>query len=237
VVLFAREPAREARAKGFAAPEAAELFADFAVGWRDAARRAGARLVVSTPPEDRAAWRLSLPGSPDVLWIAQRGRSLGERLEAAARSVAELAGCAVIVGGDVVPSLTALETAFAALEDGAEAALAPAPDGGVSVVGLSPRHLDLLRGIEPRRRDVFASLTRRLARRDARVATVCPASDVDGRRSARRLLRRVARRGPLALLLKLLLCPPRLSGSSTSHAARLRPFCFAPALRGPPLPA
>ncbi len=148
-MLFAREPAREARAKGFTAPEAAELFAHFAVGWRDAAWRADARLVVATPPEDRAAWRLSLPGDPEVLWVTQRGRSLGERLEAAARSVAELGGCAVLVGGDVVPSLTALETAFAALEDGAEAVLAPAPDGGVSVVGFSPRHLDLLRGIEP----------------------------------------------------------------------------------------
>ena len=132
LVLFAREPALEARRKGFRSREGARLFEQFARGWLDASSRTDARLVVATPEEDRAAWRECLVGSPEPLWIAQRGACLGARLENAARRAAALGGHAILVGGDVAPSEEALAAGFDALERGADAVCAPSPDGGVS---------------------------------------------------------------------------------------------------------
>jgi len=185
LVLFAREPGREAREKGFASREAADL----AAGWREAARRAGARLVVATPPEDRAAWRRRFRAPEGILWLIQRGRSFGERLEQTARQVSKLGGHSVLVGGDVVPSPEALEEAFRALERGAAAVLAPARDGGVSLVGLKPEDCDLLRAIAPRRRDVFEMLCLRLGQRGRGPHLIRSAPDVDSRGDLRSLLR------------------------------------------------
>jgi glycosyltransferase A (GT-A) superfamily protein (DUF2064 family) len=189
LVLFAREPGREARAKGFPSREGADLFAEFAAGWLDAARRADAQLAIATPPEDRAAWRRRFSAFEEPLWLIQRGRSFGERLERTARVAATLGANAVLVGGDVVPSPETLEAAFRALERGASAVLAPTPDGGVSLVGLKPGDADLLRAIAPRRRDVFERLSRRLTARGRKAHVVGVAPDVDSRRELRFLLR------------------------------------------------
>ncbi len=102
VVLFAREPARQAREKGFGA-EGEDLFTAFAAGWLQAAGRCGARLAVATPPEDRAAWRRRLPAGEDVAYLPQSGGSFGERLESVARRAADLGDQVVLVGGDVAP--------------------------------------------------------------------------------------------------------------------------------------
>jgi glycosyltransferase A (GT-A) superfamily protein (DUF2064 family) len=189
LVLFAREPAREARQKGLAAPGATDLFAAFAVGWREAARRAGAILVVATPSEDRAPWRRRLVGEPEPLWIAQRGSTFGQRLENAARDADRLGGRTVLVGGDVSPCARQLLEAFEALERGADAVIAPAEDGGVSLLSLATADLDLLSGIAVRRRDVLARLLSALARRSRRVLLLERVPDVDGRRNLRTLAR------------------------------------------------
>ena len=189
LVLFARDPAREARVKGFDPSGAEDLFASFAFGWLQAAEEAGARLVVSTPAEDLAAWRARLPSDRGILWICQRGRSFGERLEESARRVALRGGRTVLVGGDVPPCARSVRRAFDALERGANAVLAPAPDGGVSLVGLEAADLDLLKGLAAGSRDVFETLERDLAARRRSVALVGFASDVDGRRDLRRLVR------------------------------------------------
>ena len=192
VILFARSPRREARAKGFSGPEGAELFAAFAAGWGAAARRAGARLAISTPPEDLADWRrLSGIGEAGAapFFFVQRGRRFGDRLEDAARRAGEGSGNAVLGGGDVAPSDALLREAFEALENGADAVGAPASDGGVSLLALSDRDLELLSALVARRRDVCARLLAALATRGRRVHLLRHARDVDGRSDVRRLAR------------------------------------------------
>src|ERR1700730_397765 len=183
LVLFARDPAREARVKGFD-PSGGEAFlASFAFGCLQAAEEAGARLVVATPAEDLAAWRARLPSDRGILWICQRGRSFGERLEESARRVALRGGSTVLVGGDVPPCARSARRAFEALERGANAVLAPAPDGGVSLIGLGAADIDLLKGLAAGSRDVFETLERDLAARGRSIVRVGLASDLGGCRA------------------------------------------------------
>ncbi len=189
LILFAREPSREARAKGFSASGAAELFASFATGWLEAAERAGARLVVAAPAEDLAAWRTRLPSDRGIAWIAQRGRSFGQRLEESARRIAVEGGSAVLVGGDVPPSARAACRAFDALDRGAGAVLAPSPDGGVSLIAVGAEDLDLLGSLTAGSAGVFSTLAEALADRGRAVDLIDIAPDVDGRVDLRRLVR------------------------------------------------
>jgi hypothetical protein len=236
LVLFAREPGRQAREKGLESPGAGELFREFARGWQDAARLVGARLILAAPPEDRPAWNAVFDAA-EVGWLSQRGSSIGERLEDAAGRAAPGGGQAVLVGGDVAPSAVALLEAFRAMESGADAAISPAPDGGFSLVALTREDFDLLRGVRERRRTVLRDLLRALAGRQRVVRLVSPAADVDGRGSLRAILARD-------------LLPARfvtLANQSLAASAEFSPRSeFVPAgpshhgpsvLRGPPLPA
>jgi hypothetical protein len=236
LVLFAREPSRQARDKGLPSPEAAGLFRGFARGWQEAARLVGAQFIVATPREDRSAWKVVFDGA-ETGWISQRGSSLGARLEDAARRAASSGGSAVLVGGDVAPSAVALLDAFHAMEGGADAAISPAPDGGFSLVALSSEDLDLLRGVRERRRTVLRDLLRALSARHRAVKLLSPAADVDGRGSLRAILAREllpARFVPLAR--QTLAVSPDFS--SRSDSALPRASLHGPsALRGPPPPA
>jgi len=235
LVLFAREPASQAREKGLGSA-AADLFRGFVEGWLEAARRTGARLVIATPPEDVSGWRRALGNAPDPAWIRQRGGSFGLRLEDAARQAAALGGPAVIVGGDVVPSASALTQAFRALEGGADAALSPAPDGGVSLVGLSPADFDLLRGMRERRRTVLADLLRALGQRGRRVRIVPPVADLDDRASLRDLLRE--KQLPLSLVpaARRALAHAVFPSSRADCRLAVDALHGPPLLRGPPPP-
>jgi glycosyltransferase A (GT-A) superfamily protein (DUF2064 family) len=237
LVLFAREPARQAREKGLGSAAAADLFRGFAAGWLEAARQAGARLVVATPPEDVAGWRRFLSDPPVPIWIRQRGGSFGLRLEDAARQAAALGGHSVLVGGDVAPSASALSEAFGALEDGAEAALSPAPDGGVSLLALSPADLDLLRGIRERRRTVLAELVSALGLRGRRVSIVPPAADVDDRAALRELLREKQLPVSLVPAARRALAPAIFFGPRSDHRPAAGTLHGPPVLRGPPPPS
>lgn len=230
LVLFAREPARQAREKGLDGPEAAALFAALAAGWAEAARRVGATLLVATPEEDRRAWASRFDQPP--LWLAQRGSTFGRRLENAARDASRRGGKTVLVGGDVVPAARRLREAFEALEAGAHAAIAPAGDGGVSLIGLSTEDLDLLSGMPRRRRDVCARLLAGLERRRRRVHVLEEASDVDGRRGLRALSRR-AEPG-LAALVRWSLRRETPRTAPVRRAAAGRPDRALPILRAPP---
>jgi glycosyltransferase A (GT-A) superfamily protein (DUF2064 family) len=232
VVLFAREPGREAREKGLPGPEGAALFSEFARSWQTAAAAVGARLVVSCPREDAGLWRrrLSEPCRP------QRGASFGERVENAARDAAcgsGISGHTVLVGGDVPASVSVLSTCFAALEGGAAAVLVPAPDGGVSMVSLPEMDLDLLRVIEPRRPTVFAFLRRSLSARGRRVAVVGRLADVDGRRSLGSLVSQLSP-GPLRALARLALRRLRALPAREPSPRISRDPSGLPALRAPP---
>jgi len=237
VVLFAREPARQARDKGLRPPEGQALFREFARGWSRAADLVGARLVLAAPREDRAGWNRSLAGVGDVAWLVQRGPTLGARLEDAVRRAAALGGPAVFVGGDVPPASTPLREAFEALESGMDAAVSPAPDGGISLLAVAPVDADLLRGIRPRRRTVRRDLLLALRARGRRVGLLSPADDLDGRTSLRRLLRRETLAFALALLARRAL--EAVPARSAGHPGMFSPAVLhgSPALRGPPLAA
>jgi len=241
LVLFAREPARQAREKGFA-PSASEdataLFSSFAHGWHEAARRAGARFVISTPMEDRAAWRRVLaPIGADPIWILQEGDAFGQRLQRTARRAVAWGGSSIVVGGDVPPSGELLAAAFGALEAGSDGVLAPSEDGGVSLLGLKACDLDLLRKVEPRRRDVFHTLNRALSRRGRSIAVLGPASDVDGRGALRRLLGSGAFAPHLARIARALLAPVAMPEMPVARSLRARLLLASPVLRGPPIAA
>ncbi len=236
LVLFAREPGREAREKGFARREAADLFATFASGWLEAARQAGARLVVATPAEDRAAWKRRFRDTRDLLWITQRGRSFGERLREAARCALELDGPVVFVGGDVAPSPEGVAEAFRSLERGAGAVLGPAEDGGVSLVSLREQDLDLLGNMAPRRRDVFSTLWRRLVARGRVVRLVALPPDID-RHGDLRTLARVLPASALRSLVRRALRPIASDLSTRPTAPRSRILANPWGLRAPPVAA
>jgi glycosyltransferase A (GT-A) superfamily protein (DUF2064 family) len=191
LVLFAREPRREARDKGLAAGSGERLFAAFGRGWIEAAQSCGARVLIATPACDRPGWRRALPGTR-FGFLEQRGSSLGARLEDAARQAAGGGGCVVLVGGDVAPSAQSLAAAFNLRERATDAVIAPARDGGVSLVSLREEDLDLLGRFAPRRADVFSRLSRSLTLRRRRITVVAPAGDVDGRRELGRLLKTTA---------------------------------------------
>jgi glycosyltransferase A (GT-A) superfamily protein (DUF2064 family) len=234
LVLFARAPESEARDKGLPREPSAALFAAIAREWRTAAHVVGARLAVSAPLEDFPGWRRAMPRSADVLWLDQRGRTFAARLQDAALRASRLARNVVLTGGDVVPSRSALSAAFRALDSGAEAAIAPAPDGGISLLAV-PVDADLLREVGRRRRDVFRRLYRRLLSRGRAIAIVHPVPDVDGRSS----LRRTAVMPRLRELVASVRCSCRIVPLTDR---RERPFLTAPskdpvAPRGPPLAA
>src|SRR5260221_148927 len=157
VMLFARAPRAEARAKQLA--QAEPLFAL-------ASRRvvAAARmleevdlLVVCPAAEPGPA-----AGPAGALRLAQRGRGFRERLENAFADARALGyGEIVAVPGDV-PGLSAahLAAAFAALRR-KPTVFGPSPDGGVYLIGARDPVDGLSAGVRWRTRHVLGDLTRR----------------------------------------------------------------------------
>jgi len=234
LVVFARAPRREARDKGLPLERGSEFFAAIATEWRRAARRVGAAIAISAPPEDLHAWRHAFAGSPDVRWIEQRGASFGVRLEDTSRQAASLARHTVVTGGDVIPSGEVLEAAFGALASGAGAVLAPSHDGGISLLSV-PEDPDLLAPVTTRRRDVFRDLLRRLTERGREVAVIDRVADVDGARS----LRAVPISGTLrevASLLRRAADARFFVRIESGRSPYVSPAIASPVLRGPPLP-
>lgn len=235
LILFAQQPAREAREKGFPSAGGAELFAAFARGWVEAAELARARVTVAAPAEDVFAWRRTIAG-PDVAWIPQRGRFIGERLREAAASAGAPGDRVVFVGGDVPPDAAALQSAFDALEAGADAVLAPAPDGGVSLLALRSDDHDLFGTIRSGSATVFSDLAAALAARGRRTEVLPRISDIDGRSDLRRLLRsRSGAAVPASLVRRALdIAPPVSAPERTPRDLRLS---GPSGLRAPPVAA
>ncbi len=239
LVLFAREPRREALEKGFSGASGERLFAAFARGWTDAASACGARVLIATSQDDRAGW-LRVLASGRFELLEQRGRSLGGRLEDAARraSAAVGSGSVVLVGGDVTPCARNLARAFELRESGTDAVVAPARDGGVSLVSLGDRDLDLLGRFAPRRSDVFSGLARALAERRRHTAVLAQAADVDGRRELARVLRTTPSLTPeLKALARSVLAEERWSATLLDPRPATGPDLDPQVSRGPPLAA
>lgn len=180
LVLFARAPGSEARDKGLPEAEASGFLAGIALEWRKAALRAGARFAIAAPREDLAEWRRVFGPAPGLLWLQQRGASFGARLADVVRRGNRLARHTVVTGGDVIPSPAALSSAFEALASGSEAVLAPADDGGVSLLSIPAADAPLLRSIGRRRREVFRALCERVVSRGRTLSIIDVVPDVDG---------------------------------------------------------
>lgn len=235
LVLFARAPSSEAKTKGLPEGPASGLLAAIALEWREAARRVGARFAIAAPPEDLAVWRRSLVPTTDLLWLEQRGASFGARLEDVARRASRLARLAVVTGGDVITSPAALASAFDALGSGAEAVLAPALDGGVSMLSIPEADAPLLRSIGRRRRDALRRLRADLLSRGRTLVIVDAVADVDGPGALRTLSVPAALRELVSLLRRACRpCTPRgWRPRVLRHVASPGPTL----LRGPPLAA
>jgi glycosyltransferase A (GT-A) superfamily protein (DUF2064 family) len=234
LVLFAREPAREAREKGLSPAGGAELFASFARSWIDAARSAGARISIAAPAEDMLAWRRRLRGDA-VGWISQHGRSFGGRLRQAAAAASIEKSPVVFVGGDVPGDPAALSAAFEALERGASSVLAPSSDGGVSLLALEPADHDLLGGIRSGSSTVFAALVSALRARGRRTVVLELLPDVDRRADVRRLVR--SRFSVPSSLIRSALASPRPSRGAPARTPRSLRLAGPSGLRAPPAAA
>jgi rSAM/selenodomain-associated transferase 1 len=198
LIVFARAP-RPGRAKTRLAR---------AIGARKAAWLA-ARLLEHALAAARAARcaAVELHCAPDCAHpllrrLARRARArlraqgpgdLGVRMHAALARALEAGGPAVLVGSDC-PALGVREirAAFAALEEGADAVLAPATDGGYVLVGLARPAPALFDGIAWGTRQVLEATRRRLAALGLAWRELAPLKDVDRAADLARL-----RRAPL----------------------------------------
>lgn len=187
VVLFAREPVagrvKTRLAREIGGGPAAALYATFL---RD--------LAVALPDTDRwdavVAYAEPEPGpllsaifrAPWTLFPQGAG-SLGERLAHAVETARGNGGSDVVVAGSDAPTLSRadLAAAFRALEDGAGAVFAPAPDGGFSLVGLNggcdPR--GFFEGVRWSTGHALEDARRAAGARAARVALLAAVPDVD----------------------------------------------------------
>ena len=137
ILLFTRAPEAEARAKGLPIQPGARLFEAFLAGWRERAAQTGAHILVAAPKESLGAMRRLLP---EADFVAQHGPGIGARMEAAFAHAFTRGARSVLMAGGDSPALPAeeVEAAFAHLEANTQAvALAPAPDGGVNLIGYS----------------------------------------------------------------------------------------------------
>jgi rSAM/selenodomain-associated transferase 1 len=142
-------------------------------------RLARARLPVCWavwPPE--APFAALIPGQR---CIAQVGRDLGERLDAAIRACAGASPLPVIAIGADAPHLepACLLEAAAALGGGADVVLGPAADGGYYLIGLRTPCAALFQGIEWGSSSVLAATLARAQAARLRVHLLAETFDVD----------------------------------------------------------
>jgi glycosyltransferase A (GT-A) superfamily protein (DUF2064 family) len=166
LLVFTRTPEAEARAKGFSPEAGALLFAAFLSSWERAAKAAGARFVISSPPRCAERFRARRgPGCSPVL--SQSGGRFGERLQNAVGEVFALGFTSVAVVGGDAPALSGrdLDLVFRALEaERSTVVLGPSRDGGVYLVGLSEGRSRFLQDCSPRDRRLGAELGAALER-------------------------------------------------------------------------
>jgi uncharacterized protein len=234
VMLFARAPRAEARAKQVA--QAEPLFALASRRVADAARMVeDVDLLVVCPAAESgpaAGPRPPCPGDGRASGgarLVQRGQGFRERLENAFADARALGyGEIVAVPGDV-PGLSAahLAAAFAALRR-KPTVFGPSPDGGVYLIGTREPVDGLFAGVRWRTRHVLADLTGRAGGGDLLPAL----ADLDGERDLRRFEqdRDPAVRAILWAIRRPVL-PPR-PGPGRRPRARL--LASPDAQRGPP---
>ena len=221
VVVFARTPVLEARAKRM--PAAARLFACARARVLGAAAASGADVLVCSP---------GAAGSPSRATIlSQRGRTFAERLRNAFADTRNLGYREIVVVPGDVPGLQPrhLRAAFRRLR-ACSTVLGPSPDGGVYLLGIRGDFEPVLAGVPWCTRLVFA----RLRANAGDAAVLSPVADVDTHRHVRALRADPALDAELAELVAVLLAraaaPAPLSPASPADPHR-SPFASRP----PPL--
>ncbi len=116
-------------------------------------------------------------------YTPQEGRDIGQRMESALRSCFARGFATVILIGSDFPDLTAqaVEEAFEALEQGADAVVGPALDGGYYLIGFRAADFDpdLFRAMPWGTETVFQETVDRLRARGSRVHLAEPWRDID----------------------------------------------------------
>jgi Uncharacterized protein conserved in bacteria (DUF2064) len=171
VLLFARSPELEGKAKGLYAERAV-----FELARRRVARAAaevGATLVVSgggAVPEGTTR-------------VPQRGTTFGDRLEDAVAGARSLGFTEVVVVPSDVPALASghLFDAFTALDEG-RTPLGPSPDGGVYLIGVHANDPASFGGVRWRTRSVLEDLVALSASRGREARLLPLLRDLDAHR-------------------------------------------------------
>ena len=165
VLLFARHPQAERRAKGL--PHAATaIFRRILQAWRKAAAGCGSKLILAS---------------------TQRGDDFGERLANSVDDAFASGATALLVAGIDTPPPSSREIlkAFQRLESGAvPAVIGPATDGGIYLIGLRCPERQLLRSIRQGQSNVMDAC-REYFRGDITVLATVP--DLDSNLDLRRL--------------------------------------------------
>ncbi len=116
-------------------------------------------------------------------YIPQEGEGLGERMEKAFRSCFARGFASTLLIGSDFPDLTAevIEKAFMALENGYDAAVGPAFDGGYYLIGFRADtfHPAVFSGMPWGENSVFEKTVNRLHARGYRVHQAPPWQDID----------------------------------------------------------
>jgi len=147
LTVFVRHPepgkVKTRLARTYGDPFAAELYGYFVDDLLEALERGCYRLEIAfTPAEKELEIRQRFGGR--FSYTPQEGEGLGERMEKAFRSCfAKGFATALLIGSDS-PDLTAevIEGAFHALENGHDAVLGPAFDGGYYLIGFRSAAFD-----------------------------------------------------------------------------------------------
>jgi len=124
-----------------------------------------------------------------VMLHEQAQGDLGERMHKALESALERAGAAALIGTDI-PSIEAadLDAAFQALQQGKDAVVGPAHDGGYYLIGLKQPNRQLFEGINWGTSTVFQETLARLQQLEMDWMCLREHADVDTPEDYRRLL-------------------------------------------------
>ncbi len=147
----------------------------------DSVKRVIPKIIIAfTPPEGRDVLERSL--SKQLLWFAQKGNDLGERLNSAVTHADELGFNPIIVLGADSPTIPAsfIETALNALVRGeTDVVLGPATDGGYYLIGLNRSQPELFQNIEWSSPSTFQQTARKANQLNLRLLTLPEWYDVD----------------------------------------------------------
>jgi uncharacterized protein len=137
-------------------------------------------MVAFTPPEGRVVLERSL--SNQMLWFAQQGNDLGERLNSAVTHARDLGFNPIIVLGADSPTIPVsfIETALLALVRGeTDVVLGPTTDGGYYLIGLNRLQPELFQNIPWSSPSTFQQTAHKINQLNLRLLTLPEWYDID----------------------------------------------------------